>query len=238
MRQTTSSACFGLDGGIMKLELVGIRKNYGKKEVLKDVTFSAESGKCIGILGTNGSGKSTLLSIMAGVQRCTDGAFTCDGTDLFRSSAERARLIGYVPQGTPLIEELSAKDNLSLWYTKAEMKRELEGGVLRMLGIDAFLKTTVSKMSGGMKKRLSIGCAVANKPPVLLLDEPMAALDLVCKKNISEYVTHHKAMGGIIVMSTHDTMELSLCDECYIIKNGVLAPFEYTGDLDELVRNL
>ena len=235
MRQTTSSACFGLDGGIMKLELVGIRKNYGKKEVLKDVTFSAESGKCIGILGTNGSGKSTLLSIMAGVQRCTDGTFTCDGTDLFRSSAERARLIGYVPQGTPLIEELSAKDNLSLWYTKAEMKRELEGGVLRMLGIDAFLKTTVSKMSGGMKKRLSIGCAVAHDPQILFLDEPSAALDIICKEKITEYLTGFKARGGIAIIATHDAYQLELCDKLYILKNGILNPYNESRNIHDLV---
>ena len=89
-----------------------------------------------------------------------------------------------------------------------------------------------------MKKRLSIGCAVAKKPPVLLLDEPMAALDLVCKKNISEYVSHHKASGGIVIISTHDVLELGLCDEWYIIKDGILTPFEYTGDVDELVNNL
>ena len=118
------------------------------------------------------------------------------------------------------------------------MKRELEDGILRMLGIGDFLKTTVSKMSGGMKKRLSIGCAVATKPPILILDEPMAALDLVCKKNISEYVRHHKASGGIVIISTHDVLELGLCDEWYIMKDGLLTPFGYTGDVDELVKNL
>lgn len=232
----------------MKIEVRGIVKRYGKKTVLRDISFTAESGKCVGILGGNGCGKSTLLSILAGIQKCDSGSFTCYenvtedntavGRDLFKDTVKRSELIGYVPQGTPLIEELTAKDNLSLWYTKDEMKHELESGVLGMLGIGDFLKTTVSRMSGGMKKRLSIGCSVSKKPPVLLLDEPMAALDLVCKKNISEYLNHYKAAGGIIIISTHDVIELGLCDEWYIIKDGTLTPFEYTGDIDELVKNL
>lgn len=222
----------------MKIEVSNVSKRYGKKEVLRGVSFTAESGKCVGILGGNGCGKSTLLSILAGIQKCDFGNFICDGKDLLKDTEKRSELVGYVPQGTPLIEELTAKDNLSLWYPKEEMKRELSGGVLHMLGIDGFLKTTVSKMSGGMKKRLSIGCSVAKKPPILLLDEPMAALDLVCKKNISEYLRHHKENGGIVIISTHDVIELGLCDEWYIIKDGVLTSFEYTGDLDELVKNL
>jgi len=222
----------------MKIEVCNVKKRYGRKEVLRDVSFSAESGKCVGILGGNGCGKSTLLSILAGIQSCDGGSFTCDGTDLLKDSKKRAEFVGYVPQGTPLIEELSAKDNLSLWYSKDKMKEELENGVLHMLGINGFLKTTVSKMSGGMKKRLSIGCSVSKKPPILLLDEPMAALDLVCKKSISEYLRHHKENGGIVIISTHDIIELGLCDEWYIIKDGVLRAFEYTGDIDELVKNL
>ena len=222
----------------MVIEIKGIKKRYGKKSVLTDVSFSAESGKCIGILGGNGCGKSTLLSILAGVQSPNDGEFLYDGNDLFKYTSQRAELIGYVPQGTPLIEELTAKDNLSLWYSKEDMKKQLNGGLLDMLGIGEFLKTPVSKMSGGMKKRLSIGCAIAKRPPILLLDEPMAALDIVCKQKICEYLNRHKQNGGIVILSTHDIIELELCDECYIIKNGSLVPFQFDGSLENLVKNL
>ncbi|MBR3971785.1 MAG: ATP-binding cassette domain-containing protein, partial [Ruminococcus sp.] len=107
-----------------------------------------------------------------------------------------------------------------------------------MLGIDEFLKVPVGKMSGGMKKRLSIGCAIYNHPPVLLLDEPMAALDLACKQRISEYINRHKQEGGIVLLATHDVLELNLCDEWYIIKDGNLTPFEYTGNIEKLVESL
>jgi len=222
----------------MRIKIQGIQKKYGSKEVLQDITFSAEGGKCIGILGSNGCGKSTLLSILAGIQAPDAGEFLYEEKNLFDYPRQRAKLVGYVPQGTPLIEELNAKDNLSLWYEKEEMKRQLEGGVLQMLGINDFLKTPVSKMSGGMKKRLSIGCAISNHPPILLLDEPMAALDIVCKQKIFEYVEKHKKDGGIVILSTHDVLELNLCDECYIIKSGKLVPFQYTGDIEGLVKSL
>ena len=222
----------------MQIEIKGIAKSYGKKQVLKDITFSACDGQCVGILGGNGSGKSTLLSILAGVQPCDKGEFLCDGHDLLRSSARRAERVGYVPQGTPLIEELTARDNLLLWYDRASLHKELDDGVLATLGIEEFLKTPVHKMSGGMKKRLSIGCAMAKHPPVILLDEPMAALDLVCKQSISAYLRRHKQNGGILLFVTHDAYDLALCDEWYILKNGEAVPFVYDGNIERLVRNL
>lgn len=222
----------------MNIKVENIHKKYGSKKVLKGASFSAESGKCIGILGGNGSGKSTLLSILAGIQRADSGRFLCNDNDLFRFRSQRSKLIGYVPQGTPLIEELTAYDNLLLWYDKKTIKKELESGVLKLLGIQDFLKVTVSKMSGGMKKRLSIGCAIYGNPPVLLLDEPMAALDIACKQNISNYIKEHKRSGGIVFLTTHDVLELELCDEWYIMKDGVLTPFNYTGNIEDLVKSL
>ncbi len=222
----------------MKIQVSHIAKKYKGKQVLKDITFQCESGTCIGILGANGTGKSTLLSILAGIQPADAGEFTCDGKELLHNAKARSTLVGYVPQGTPLIEELTAKDNLRLWYPKAQMVQELNEGVLKLLGIGEFLRVPVSKMSGGMKKRLSIGCAMANKPPVLLLDEPTAALDLACKQDIADYLRHYKEQGGILLLTTHDVMELSLCDRWYIIKDGVLEEFAYDGDVSKLVASL
>ena len=222
----------------MRIEIKHLAKKFRGKPVLKDIELTAESGKCIGILGSNGSGKSTLLSILAGIQSADQGAFLADGEDLLSHSKRRAATVGYVPQGTPLIEELNAKDNLLLWYRREDMEKELEDGVLKLLGIGDFLKTTVSKMSGGMKKRLSIGCAMAKRPPVLLLDEPTAALDLACKESIAGWLRQYKAEGGILLLTTHDVMELDLCDEWYIIKDGILVPFAYDGDVRKLVESL
>ena len=142
--------------------------------------------------------------------------------------------MGYVPQGTPLLEELSARDNLRLWYDEEQMNQSLKNGVLAMLGIGDFIKVPVYKMSGGMKKRLSIGCAVAHKPEILLLDEPSAALDLVCKERISNYLLDFKRQGGIVVLATHDVQEIPLCDKLYILKDGVLENYNYDGNIHRL----
>ena len=222
----------------MEVIIDHISKRYHRKQVLRDVCLTAHGGQCIGILGANGSGKSTLLSILAGVLSRNGGRFLVDGKDLFASPRLRSQCVGFVPQGTPLLEELTAKDNLLLWYDRDTLKQELENGVLKTLGIDEFLKVPVSKMSGGMKKRLSIGCAMADRPPILLLDERTAALDLACKESIAQYLRQYKAAGGLLLLTTHDVLELNLCDAWFILKDGVLEPFTFTGDVAELVERL
>lgn len=222
----------------MKIELTGIRKSYRHNRVLEQISLTAEAGSCVGILGANGCGKSTLLSVLAGVQKADEGTFLYEGEDLLTNGARRAAVVGYVPQGNPLIEELTAWDNLRMWYDRKTLQRELSGGVLAMLGIDSFLKVPVSKMSGGMKKRLSIGCVVVGRPKILLLDEPSAALDLICKERIYNYLETYKAEGGILMLATHDIQELELCDRCYILKNGYLTHYDYDGDVHHLVGRL
>ncbi len=228
----------------MKISAVHIRKNYRRKTVLQDVTFTAESGTFLGILGENGCGKSTLLSILAGALKCGSGQLLFqDGeisADLLKDSGLRSKVIGYVPQTPPLLEELSVKDNLRLWYTggRKVLDQELESGVLRKLGVGDFLGTQVSRLSGGMKKRVSIGCAVANHPKVLVLDEPGAALDLVCKQVIVDYLKDFCEKGGIAVMASHEILEISSCTRTSILKDGVLVPYTYDGNVEKLVSEL
>ena len=220
------------------MKVYNVKKKYGKKEVLKKISFDAKKGECIGILGANGSGKSTLLNILAGIQKGDEGDFSFNGADLFKNGKLREKTVGYVPQSTPLLEELSALDNLKLWYDTDYMNVSLKSGVLAMLGIKDFLKVSVCKMSGGMKKRLAIGCAVAHKPEILLLDEPSAALDLVCKERISNYLLEFKKQGGIVILATHDVQELPLCDRLYILKDGVLEEYNYDGNIHRLAGRL
>ncbi len=190
-------------------EVKNLSKSYKKKQILKDLSFTAEDGEIIGILGANGCGKSTLLFALANLpQKC-----------------------GYVPQNSVLIEELSARDNLRLWYKKSDLEKALQkGGVVHTLGINSFLDLDVSKMSGGMKKRLSIACAVADNPKTLLLDEPSSALDIPCKEKLYDYYRQFSRNGGIIILVTHDAEELSLCTRSFILKNGSLSPYKYDGD--------
>ena len=220
------------------ITIQNIRKGYRNKPVLQDVSFAAKSGDCVGVLGGNGTGKSTLLRTLAGVIRADGGQFLWNEFDLLRDEARRSAFVGYVPQGTPLLQELTAKDNLRLWYDGAALEQSLDSGVLKLLGVDQFLKTPVCKMSGGMKKRLSIGCAVAHDPRILLLDEPSAALDLVCRERILDYLEAFRKRGGIVILSSHDVQEIGVCSARYLLRGGRAEPYAYDGDVRKLVEDL
>ena len=222
----------------MELQVENIQKRYGRKQVLNGVSLEAARGDCVGILGTNGTGKSTLLRILAGVLKANAGRCLWQGEDLLKNASLRAKTVAYVPQGTPLIEELSALDNLRLWYDPRDLERSLEEGLLRQLGIHEFLKTGASRLSGGMRKRLCIGCAIARSPEVLLLDEPTSALDLVCKERILDTFESFRRNGGLLLMATHDQWEMDMCSRLQLLRGGLLEPYSFEGDLHGLIRDL
>ena len=211
------------------IEIENLTSAYGKKKVLQGISLNAERGECIGIVGPNGCGKSTLLSVMAGVLKPLSGRLYYYGKNALENRVVFQKMTGYVPQENPLMPELSVYDNLRLWYhDKEEIAKELEEGFLQILGIPSFLKVPVSKLSGGMKKRVSIGIALSGMPPVLILDEPSAALDLVCKEDIRRYLQIYLERKGTVVITTHEESELSLCGSLYVMKDGKLAEVDRT----------
>ena len=211
------------------IEIENLTSAYGKKKVLQGISLCAERGECIGIVGPNGCGKSTLLSVMAGVLKPLSGKLYYYGKNALENRVVFQKMTGYVPQENPLMPELSVYDNLRRWYPyKAELTKELEEGFLHILGISSFLKVPVSKLSGGMKKRVSIGIALSGMPPVLILDEPSAALDLVCKEDIRRYLQIYLERKGTVVITTHEESELSLCSSLYVMKGGKLAEVDRT----------
>ena len=215
-----------------------VKKKYGKKQVLNGAELSVAPGECIGLLGMNGSGKSTLLNILSGVISCDCGSFCFEGRELLKDKKLREALVGFVPQNPPLIEELSAKDNLLLWYSKEALNESLQCGIVKAFGIDGFLKTPVNKMSGGMKKRLSIACAMSRSARLMLMDEPSAALDPVCKEQIKAYIKDYCAAGNSVIISTHDVTELEICSRLLVLKGGKLSQYVYDGDPNSLARAL
>lgn len=192
-----------------------IVSSYGKKQVLKGVDISADAGQCVGIVGENGCGKSTLFNILAGLKQADSGEI------FFDVNKSPAEYVGYVPQESCLIDELSVLDNLSLWYKdREELQCSLKQGVLRELGVDNMCRLRAGKLSGGMKKRVSIGCALAGNPPILILDEPGAALDLMGKAEVRGYLARYKRLGGTVLLATHEESDLELCDKVYALRDG------------------
>lgn len=217
------------------LEIKNICKRFGKNIILDNVSLSLEKGKAVALAGCNGCGKSTLLTIIAGAAKCDSGEILVGGKKL--SKKEISEQIGYVPQNSPFIDEMTVLDNLKFWYAgeKQRMQQDLESGILNKFGFNKYINYKVGALSGGMKKRLSIACAMANSPEVMLLDEPGAALDLVCKKDIISYLSEYKAKGGIIILSSHEEAELKFCDEIFLIKNQNLSAVKF-GDIEDEIR--
>lgn len=207
------------------IEVKNISKRY-RNTVLDDISFTAEKGQCIGIIGANGCGKTTLLSIMAGVNKAQSGKIYYNNELADRKSVFK-KYIAYVPQENPLIDELTTKDNLLLWLgSNRKIKDGFENGVLKDLGIDEFLNKQVNELSGGMKRRLSIGISLSNNAPIMLLDEPGSALDIYGKQEVNSYISNYVKNGGTVVMSTNDRDEIDLCTKLYKIEDGILKECE------------
>ena len=181
-----------------------------KKAVLTDVSINAEKGEVIGLLGLNGSGKSTLLSAIAGLRKPSSGSIKVNGK------------AGFVTQENALIDELTAMDNLKMWtpLSKQDILKELTETGLSILKVNEFIDLKVKRMSGGMKKRLAIASVLLAKPDILLMDEPLAALDIPAKNDIINFIDSFRAKGGTVFIASHSEEMFKHCSKIYLLKNG------------------
>ena len=182
-----------------------------KKAVLTDVSINAEKGEVIGLLGLNGSGKSTLLSAIAGLRKPSSGSIKVNGK------------AGFVTQENALIDELTAMDNLKMWtpLSKQDILKELTETELSILKVNEFIDLKVKRMSGGMKKRLAIASVLLSKPDILLMDEPLAALDIPAKNDIINFIDSFRSKGGTVFIASHSEELFKHCSNIYLLKNGV-----------------
>lgn len=182
-----------------------------KKAVLTDVSINAEKGEVIGLLGLNGSGKSTLLSAIAGLRKPSSGSIRVNGK------------AGFVTQENALIDELTAMDNLKMWtpLSRQDILKELTETELSILKVNEFIDLKVKRMSGGMKKRLAIASVLLAKPDILLMDEPLAALDIPAKNDIINFIDSFRSKGGTVFIASHSEELFKHCSKIYLLKNGV-----------------
>lgn len=198
-----------------------------KKTVLTDVNITAERGQCIGLLGLNGSGKSTLLSAISGIKKPAAGKIYIEGKT------------GFVTQENALIDELSAYDNILMWTSmkKEEILKALQGPELSILKVSDFINVKVRNMSGGMKKRLALASVIITGPDVLLMDEPLAALDIPAKNDILKFIDAFKAKGGIVFIASHEAEVFDHCDKIYHLKDGKCVPVDKTRSVSEIIND-
>lgn len=179
--------------GMRMIELLDISFSYGRKKILNNLNITTRAGECVVLAGANGSGKSTALSIMAGILRPDSGTVQVKGS------------VGFAPQGTALFEDMTVMDNLRFF---AGLKKCVVPGKLPF-GVERYGKTRVSKLSGGMKKQVSIACALLGDPQVLLLDEPCAALDVQYRQELAQLILEKKSQGCAVVYVGHEPLEFS-----------------------------
>lgn len=209
------------------IEIKHIGKKY-KEWVLKDISLSCSKGEWAAIYGSNGSGKTTLLEILSGSRKPDGGELVYFGRDPFKNRRLFSEYVGYVPQEDPLIKDVSVNDNIRLWFSgsKKELKELYTGGILKLMGLDGIKNKRVSTLSGGMKRRLSIALALINNPPILLLDEPVTALDIKYKADVRKILKGYIKSGGTVIMTTHDLRDRELATRVLLLKDGVLSDLD------------
>lgn len=222
------------------IEAIGLEKTYrasGKlpeMRALKGINLKIERGSIFGLLGPNGAGKSTFINILAGLVTKTGGTAKIWGLDIDQHPRSSRAAIGVVNQEItmdPFFTPLQALELQAGYYgvPKAE-RRSLE--ILTAVGLDDKKDAYVRQLSGGMKRRLMVAKALVHNPPVLILDEPTAGVDVELRRSLWEYVRELHANGTTIILTTHYLEEAEeLCDEIAIISHGEVLAQEPTPQL-------
>ena len=222
------------------LQARGLRRNYGQRAALADVSFDVRAGEVLGLLGPNGAGKSTTVGIVCGLTPADAGSVAINGATLAENEHAFKRRIGLVPQDLALFEDLPALANIELFgalynMPKARLKARARD-VLAMVGLADRARDKPATFSGGMKRRLNIACALVHDPDVLLLDEPTAGVDPQSRNAIFDNLEALKRAGKALIYTTHYMEEAErLADRIVIIDRGRVVT---SGTPAELVRTL
>jgi ABC-2 type transport system ATP-binding protein len=221
------------------VELIAASKRFGEIEALREVTATIESGRLTGLVGPDGAGKTTLLRMLAALMTPTGGSIRVAGHDVAAVPAEVHELTGYMPQRFGLYEDLSVIENLRLY---AELRRtpdtNLEQTFERLLEftqLAPFKTRLAGRLSGGMKQKLGLACALMGRPQVLLLDEPSVGVDPVSRRELWRMVGDLTRQGMAVVWSTAYLDEAERCETVLLLNEGRL---EFAGRPGDLTQRL
>lgn len=204
------------------IEVRGISKNWGDLQALRDVSFKVEIGRLFGLIGPDGAGKTTLFRILTTLLLPSKGAATVEGLDTAKDFRQIRRIVGYMPGRFSLYHDLSVEENLQFFATLFNTTIQENYHLIRdiYVQIEPYRHRKAGKLSGGMKQKLALCCALIHKPEVLFLDEPTTGVDAVSRKEFWEMLKQLKAMGITILVSTPYMDEAAICDEVALIREG------------------
>ena len=218
------------------LQAENIKKAYGKKTIVKGISFSLKKGESFGLLGPNGAGKSTTISMISGLVPHDCGNIPVGGYVIGKETAKAKQKIGIVPQEIALYPTLTAHENLMFWgkmygLTHGEAKKR-SAEVLEYVGLTERAKDKIETFSGGMKRRINIGAALMHKPELLIMDEPTVGIDPQSRNHILETVKQLNETGMTVIYTSHYMEEVEfLCDRIGIIDQGEMIAIGTKTDL-------
>ena len=210
------------EGAITMISIENIEKSYGATQALKSISLEVAKGELFGLIGPDGAGKSSLMRILVTLLRPDSGKASLDGLDVVADFRKIREMVGYMPGRFSLYADLTVAENLeffaTVFGTTVEANYHLIKDIYRQ--IEPFKNRPAGKLSGGMKQKLALCCAMIHKPEVLILDEPTTGVDAVSRKEFWEMLRKLKESGICIIVSTPYMDEASLCDRVALIQDG------------------
>jgi len=206
----------------------------GPFRALDGVTFDIQPGEFFGLLGPNGAGKTTLISILAGLARATEGRVTVMDHDVVADYAQARRALGIVPQELVFDPFFSVRETLRLQsgYFGVKHNEAWIDELLQGLGLADKADTNMRQLSGGMKRRVLVAQALVHKPPVIVLDEPTAGVDVELRQTLWHFVAHLNKQGSTVLLTTHYLEEAeALCHRIAMLKTGRVVALDRTANL-------
>jgi ABC-2 type transport system ATP-binding protein len=215
------------------VEVKGLKKSYGKTTALKGISFLVKEGEIFGIIGPDGAGKTTLFRILTTLLLADEGDAEVDGYHVIKDYKEIRKRVGYMPGRFSLYQDLTVEENLQFFATVFNTTIEENYDLVKDIysQIEPFKTRRAGKLSGGMKQKLALSCALIHKPTVLFLDEPTTGVDPVSRKELWEMLKRLKAQGITILVSTPYMDEAALCDRIALMQNGSFLKIETPANI-------
>ena len=204
------------------IEINNISKSYGNVEAIKNINLSVKEGELFGLIGPDGAGKTTLFRVLTTLLLPDEGSATVVGNDIIQQYKNIRQIVGYMPGRFSLYQDLTVEENLNFFATifKTTIKENYHLIKDIYQQIEPFKKRKAGALSGGMKQKLALSCALIHKPEILFLDEPTTGVDAVSRKEFWEMLKRLQQKGITIFVSTPYMDEASLCDRIALIQNG------------------